>query len=79
MKSLWKFLLCSLLLLSAGMLTGCGGASAEPEETAPAETTPPAYLDPNDHDTILRVSTGTKLRTIDNKISNMNMWNYNMF
>ena len=44
MKSLWKFLLCGLLLLSAGMLTGCGGASAEPEETAPAETTPPAYL-----------------------------------
>ena len=79
MKSLWKSLLCGLLLLSAGMLTRCGGASAEPEETAPAETTPPAYLDPNDHDTILRVSTGTKLRTIGNKISNMNMWNYNMF
>ncbi len=79
MKSLCKFLLCGLLLLSAGMLTGCGGASAEPEETEPVETTPPAYLDPNDHDTILRVSTGTKLRTIGNKISNMNMWNYNMF
>ncbi|MBE6613811.1 MAG: hypothetical protein E7631_00720 [Ruminococcaceae bacterium] len=77
MKYFRKCFLC--VLLTAGLwLTGCGGTPAA-EETEAAETTPRAYLDPADRDTILRINPANKLGVIDNKLSNMNMWNYNMF
>ncbi|MBQ8402437.1 MAG: hypothetical protein IJX14_10980 [Clostridia bacterium] len=78
MKSIRKYLLCSILLTSA-LLTGCSGASDKASETEPAAAIPRAYEDPADRDTILRIHPETKLRVIGNKISNMNMWNYNMF
>lgn len=77
MKSICKCLLCGLLLGTMGLLAGCGGGSAETEA---AETAVPRdYLDPADKDTILRILPENRLGVIENKLSNMNMWNYNMF
>ena len=81
MKRFGKSLFCVLLLAAGVILTGCSGSSeteTAPETETAAETTR-AYLDPADRDTILRIHTDQPLDVIDNKLSNMNMWNYNMF
>ncbi|MBR4962211.1 MAG: hypothetical protein IKY52_15035 [Clostridia bacterium] len=78
MKSIRKALLAGILLVTTGMLAGCGGAvSAPAEETTPA--VPRDYEDPSDRDTILRIHPEQRLGTIDNKLSNMNMWNYKTY
>lgn len=80
MKSIWKYLFCALTLLSAGLLLGgCGQGDPAETENVPAETLPRTYLDPADTDTVLRIRPENTIQVIGNKLSNMNMWNYNMF
>lgn len=77
MKLLCKILFCGLLLAAAGILAGCGGTAGETD--APETEVPRDYLDPADKDAILRILPENELGVIENKLSNMNMWNYNMF
>jgi len=90
MKCVWKRLLCGALSIATCLLSGCDASEAEKEtkETeAPAETRETEvpekidrdYLDPEDKDTILRINPTKELGMIENKLSNMNMWNFRIF
>ena len=79
MKSVWKIILCGILACTAGLLlNGCGNTAVS-EETETETAMERDYLRPEDKDTILRILPENKLGTIENKLSNMNMWNYTMF